>query len=532
MAQQENDTQVLIIGAGPTGLLLACQLIVHNIPFRIIDKTADHTTQSRAIVIHARSMEMFDQLGIADEIVRQGKQTIGVGMIFNGKKIIKMAMKEIGTGLTNFPFFLMLEQSKTEAILSKFIETKGFKVERNSELISFTQNTNGVVATVRNAEGISTTINSRYMVGADGARSVVREQLHFVFGGKTYQQSLFVMDCKVHPELPRDEMYIAFTKEGIGGFFPLTNGRYRVLGTLPKEFDEKETLTYDDIEKAFPEWTHMDIKLTDPEWISKYRSHHRYASSFRNGNCFLAGDAAHIHSPIGGQGMNTGLQDAYNLAWKLALVLKGKAKDNLLDTYTDERVVIAKNLVQSTDRVFNFVTNKNPLIRFARQYLFPPFARIAFAAIEKLKFIRRFAFRSISEIGIAYRNSSLSQNASRGNFPRHAPKPGDRWPYISYTDADGKEVNIQDKLKGTSFHLFLFSKNNSFDELRRLEEKYKDLLSLEIITYTEQTKTLFEKFGINQSGYYLVRPDMYVAYRSDEPNVSHLEEYLSRFLRN
>src|SRR5262249_29901672 len=201
--------------------------------------------------------------------------------------------------------------------------------------------------------------------------SVVCEQLKIPFGGKTYEESLFVLDCKAEVDIPNDEMYLTFAEKAVGGFFPLTNGRWRVLGNIPKELEGNEEFRFEDIEENFAERVHMNVKLYDPQWISAYRSHHRYASTFRQDRCFLAGDAAHIHSPVGAQGMNTGLQDAYNLAWKLTLVLKGKAKETLLDTYTEERITIARNLVRTTDRAFNLVTNQNFFLKKIRLYIVP-----------------------------------------------------------------------------------------------------------------------------------------------------------------
>ncbi len=526
-----SNTDVLIVGAGPTGLMMACQLAINKIPFRIIDKTEDHTTQSRALVIQARSVEILDQMGIAEKAIQQGKIAKAIGAFFNGKKVLRVTVNDIGKGLTRFSYFLMLEQSHTESILVDFLKEHGYEVERRTQLKTITQDFNEVTSVLVPGDGKEERVKTKYVVGADGAHSIVREQLNIPFEGKTYQESLFVLDCRAEVDIPHDEMYLTFGETALGGFFPLTNGRWRILGNIPMELEGKEEIKFEDIEKNFAKRIHMNVKLYDPQWISAYHSHHRYASTFRKERCFLTGDAAHIHSPVGAQGMNTGLQDAYNLAWKLTLVLKGKAKDSLLDTYTEERISIARDLVRSTDRVFNLVTSTNISLKTFRLYIIPIVLKLVAPFFQKLKFIQRFAFKRVSEIGISYRKSSLSKNASLGKFPDYAPKPGDRLPFIQFKDANGNETNIHERIKGKFFCLLIFS-DSVPEEIVSIVEAFKDLFSIETIPFTEQTKILYKEFGIKKKGCHLIRPDMYIAYRADKFDPGHLIKYLSQFLKN
>jgi len=523
------STDVLIAGAGPTGLMMACQLAINHIPFRIIDKNEDHTTQSRALVIQARSVEILDQMGIADKAIQQGKITRAIGAFFNGKKAFRVTVNDMGAGLTKFPYLLMLEQSHTENILVEFLSDRGHHVERRTELISINQTKGQVTSVLKLPDGKEETVKTKYVIGADGAHSIVRSQLKIPFGGKTYQESLFVLDCKAEVDLPHDEMYLTFGDVALGGFFPLTNGRWRILGNIPRELEGKEEITFEDIERNFAQRIHMKVKLYDPQWIAAYHAHHRYAASFRKDRCFLIGDAAHIHSPVGAQGMNTGLQDAYNLAWKLTLVLKEKANDALLDSYTEERITIAKKLVRTTDQAFNIATSTNIFLKTFRMYVFPIVLKLMAPVFQKIKFIRRFAFKTISEIGISYKTSSLSQNASLGKFPDHAPRPGDRLPFIIYNNEDNNAINVQDKVKGKFFCLFLFSVNSS-KELVSVIEPFKDLFSIETIPLTSRSNILYKKFGIKNSGYYLIRPDRYIACRADKLDAEFLVRYLSKFL--
>ena len=520
-----NHPDVLIVGAGPSGLMLACQLAMQNISFRIIDKTEDHTTQSRALVIQARSLELLDQMGIAPRAIENGQTARAIGAFFNGKKILRLIVNQMGGNLTKFPFFLMLEQSRTENILIDFLKARGHQVERRTELQTLAENGDSVTCRLKLPNGEEETVHAKFIVGADGAHSVVRQQLNIPFAGKTFNQSLFVLDCRADVDIPGNEMYLTFSKEALGGFFPLTNGRWRILGNIPEELEGKENITFADIEKNFAKRTNMVVRLYDPQWISAYHSHHRYASTFKKGHCFLIGDAAHIHSPVGAQGMNTGLQDACNLSWKLILVLKAGARPSLLDSYTEERITIAKKLVRSTDRIFNVVTSSNLLVKTIRLYVVPLMLKLVAPAFRKLTFLQRAAFKMISEIGIHYRKSSLSKGASFGTFPPSAPRPGDRLPYISMT-VDGHDAPIAEWLQNRFFCVLMFSENPP-PELVSCIETLKDCMSIQTIPETPETQTLYKVFGIKESGYYLIRPDGYIACRSQSMKAETLKTYLT-----
>ena len=519
-----KETEVLIIGAGPTGLMMACQLALRGISFRIIDKTEDHTTQSRALVIHARSLEIFQQMGIAEEAMRQGKIAKAVNLIVNGKRYLRFELHNIGNNLTDFPFLLILEQSKTETILNNFLDRFNKNVERNIDLIEFSQDGKGVKAILQNKNGPSETVQVSWLIGADGAHSIVRENSEIPFLGKTYNESLFVLDCEVNLNLPPDEMYLAFSKETFGALFPMTNGRCRVIGIVPKELEEKETISFEDVNEKFPAQTRLNVKLLNPEWISKYHSHHRVVSAFRKGRCFLAGDAAHIHSPVGAQGMNTGLQDAYNLAWKLVLVIQNKAHENLLDTYQDERFEIARKLVKTTDRAFHVITSENRLSKFYLTRIIPFTLKLVSPIAQKIKFFGNLAFKTISEIGLHYRKSKLSEQDT-SSFNKASPKPGDRVPYNplrkSFTD-------------GLSFHLVIFSRNNFSEsvseEINSIAHLYPGLVKINKIPISNDTENIYKQFGIKDRGLYLIRPDSYIAYRSKSLDTAKLKDYLKRIL--
>jgi len=530
MTQLHNNTaEVLIVGAGPSGLMMACQLAIHGVHFRIIDKKEHPSAYSGALIVHARSVEIFNQMGISEKVVEAAIRANDLSIVFNGKKTAHISLKNIGQNFTKFPNLYLIEQSKTEQLLIDFVFAKGYPVERKTELKSFIQDETGVTSVLKLPEGEEETIKTKYLIAADGGDSTVREQLKIPFAGKRHPVSLFIIDCKAELDLPPDEMCFSFSDAATSGFFPMKEGRKRIDGVIPMELEGNQNITFDDIEKKFAERLRMKIKLYNPEWFSVSHSNQRYALSYQNNRCFLMGDAAHTFTPVGAQGMNTGLQDAYNLAWKLAFVIQGKAKSTLLDTYSAERQNIAKKLVRSTGRIYNLVTSQNSFTKIFRLHVLPHLMKWILPLIEKQNIFRKFCFNAISEIGINYRKSPLSYNASLGNFPSHAPKPGDRMPYLVFTDSD-KEINIQEKIKETGFTLFIFTKSSSPLEIIKITEKYKNVISFETIQFTSETKLLYDHLGIEDSGCYLIRPDMYIAFRLSTLNTRHLNNYLQQFL--
>ncbi len=488
-----NETQqVLIAGAGPTGLMMACQLSLHNIPFRIIDKNEDHTTQSRAIVIHAASMEILAQMGIVEEFLKLGKKVQALNYIVKGRVAAHIPIfSTYGTGLTPFPFFLALEQSKTEQLLIGFLEKRGHTIEWNKELVSFTQTSEQVQAVVKNKDTTEEHITAAWLVGADGAKSVVRHVLDIPFGGETYPLDLFVLDCKVSWPLKDDELCLAFSDTSFAGFFPLPGGYCRIVGiSRDEQGEEEKELTFEEVNKDFAREMQMEIKLSDPKWVSRYRAHHRYVSQFRMGRCFLAGDAAHIHSPVGAQGMNTGLQDAYNLAWKLAFVIKGQAKTELLDSYGAERLPFARQLVHSTDRAFAIAVKKGWYYRIMRLYIMPHIAKMIFR-ITKLA---RYLFRQLSQIGITYPKHVISGTDTYGQFSSSAPRPGERLPYFEFKDTNGLRTHTQQLVSATKLCLLVFTSDNT--SVAAITKKYSNILSAGYIPFNDYTRDLYKALDI------------------------------------
>ena len=509
-------TDVVIIGAGPTGLALACQFVRHGIDFVIVEKNEGVTPYSKAIGVQARTLEIYEQLGLADEAIAQGAIGGKGRFLVGGEVRGELDFSNIGEGLSAYPFILLLEQSKNERLLYDYLRSHEKEVLWNTELESFTQTEAGVTAQVRNPDGASQSIAAKYLVGCDGAKSPVRHALGLEFGGSTFERMFFVADAQVDWQFSHDALHICLAQETFVVFFPLKGEkRYRIVGVFPEEFAREEgDVLYEEIEQRIKEEAELDLDIHHVEWFSTYKVHTRHVSKFSDGRCFLAGDSAHVHSPAGAQGMNTGIQDSYNLAWKLALVLKGVAAEKLLETYNEERLENAKNLLQSTDRMFQLVASPEWLLSFLRMNVFPPIAKYIF----NLDLVKQFIFPIISQIGINYRHSTLSQHAGDENFN---VKAGDRMPYFL---VDGR--SIYDQLHQAKFHWLVFS-NGPADVSAlsgEVASQYADLIDIQSIALDPRVE---KTFGTDKPFVVLLRPDNYIGLVSVENSLSRLTGYLN-----
>jgi 2-polyprenyl-6-methoxyphenol hydroxylase-like FAD-dependent oxidoreductase len=481
-------TQVIIAGAGPTGLSLAAQFIRYNIDFIIYDKDEGITPLSKALSVHARTLEVFEQFGIADRAVAQGQILSTVKMNVNGEKQGEFDLATLGGNMSSYPFLLILEQSKTEKLLYDFLTESGKIVHWNTELIDFEQDTTGVKATLKNADGTSQTIEADYLVGCDGARSVIRQKLGFTFDGGTFEQFFYVADTKIDWNLGYGkDLNVCVGKNSFVAFFPMKGDqRTRIIGILPDTHTEDKKVEFADLEQKIKHDANIPLEISDVGWFSIYKVHTRMTNCFYKNRCFIAGDAAHIHSPAGGQGMNTGIQDAYNLAWKLAMVLKGEAKMELLDSYNTERLENAKNLIQTTDNLFQLEAGSGWFMSIVRMYVLP----LISGFMLKRAFIKKRFFPTLSQIGIKYPNSILTQESKISTI-----KAGDRMPYFTFKNG----MSIYDYLKNPNFHLISFGKKMVGDMPDFVEKVHFD----------EAPKAIFNG---NTDFHILVRPDNYIAY--------------------
>jgi len=512
-----QNTDVLIIGAGPTGLSLACQLVRYGIDFVILEKNEGVTPHSKAIGVQARTLEIYDQIGLAQKAVEHGT-VAGKGRLLVGGEVRgELDFSNIGEGLSPYPYVLMLEQSKNEKLLYEYLQSHRKEVLWQAELESFSQNDSGVTAQLKTTDGASQIIEAKYLVGCDGPKSLVRHTLGLKFEGSTFERMFYVADAQIDWNFSHDALHICLSKDSFVVFFPLKGEkRYRIVGVFPEEFskDEGEVL-YEEIESRIKELAELELDIHDVEWFSTYKVHTRHVNRFSEGRCFLAGDAAHIHSPAGAQGMNTGIQDGYNLAWKMALVVQGNADEKLLETYNGERLENAKHLLQTTDRMFQFAAGSEWFLSFLRTDVLPPLAKYIFSFDP----VKKFLFPLISQIGINYRHSSLSQHTGDEDFK---VKAGDRMPYFLI---DGESV--YDKLRQPNFHWLVFSDaaNSSQTLQTELEDHYAELVDFNVISLHRQVA---EAFGTERPFSMMLRPDNYIGSISTETSLNGLRVFLNK----
>src|SRR5499426_852024 len=509
------NTDVLIIGAGPTGLSLACQMLRYGIDFVIVEKKEAITPYSKAIGVHARTLEIFDQIGLAVQAVAQGTVAQRARLLVDGEVRGELEFGDVGKGMSAFPFVLMLEQSKTERLLYEYLQSYRKQVLWRTELQSFSQDASGVVAQVKTGGDPIQTITARYLVGCDGPRSLVRNGLGLTFEGSTFERVFYVADAHVDWQFSHESLHVCFSPDSFVVFFPLEGEkRYRIVGVFPEEFNKDEgDILYEEIEERVKTETKLDLDIHDVEWFSTYKVHIRHVNKFNAGRGFVAGDSAHVHTPAGAQGMNTGIQDGYNLAWKLALVIRGPADQKLLESYNEERLENAKHLLNTTDRFFAFAAGTDWLMNFLRLHVLPPIARHMF----RLDAVRKITFPLVSQFGINYRHSSVSSHAGDEDF---AVKAGDRIPYFLVDKA-----SIYDSLRQPKFHWLVFlDEDSDYRELKaEIENEYTELMDVNIIRLHPAVSKIF---GANTPFCMLLRPDNHIGFITTETSPDRIRTYL------
>jgi 2-polyprenyl-6-methoxyphenol hydroxylase-like FAD-dependent oxidoreductase len=444
-----QQTQVVIIGAGPTGLSLAVQLMRYNIEFVILEQKERITHLSKAIVIQARTLEIFQESALAEKAIAMGRLTTAMNMFYKGRKRMRLDLKGLGDGISHFPFALSLEQSKTERLLSDCLAEHGRTIQWNCEFTRYEAQGSIVTVYYKDIAGNEQAIRGNYLVGCDGAHSPVRHQSGQSFEGDTVPKLFYVTDITLSsPVINKDELFAFVIRKGFILFFPMEGaGHYRIIGILP-DHQEHETITFETIQEDVRRQLGVPVTFEEVRWFSTYKVHSRKAGSFRKGNVFIAGDAAHIHTPAGGQGMNTGIQDAYNLAWKLAFTLKYSATDTLLESYDTERTGNAANLLRTTDRMFEAMTGANRFLNFIRIRIFPLMA----AFISRNKFFNKRIFPLLSMTSIAYPDSVLTIPGTIGRV-----RSGQRMPYFQFADG----THMYEYILDPAFKLLFFGMKNT-----------------------------------------------------------------------
>ena len=496
------DTDVIIAGAGPTGLMLANQLGRRGVRVMIMDRHSGPAQQTRAMAVHARTLEIYSKLGIAERALELGRRGNGANMWAAGKLSARIPLGDIGKRVSPFPFVLMLGQDDNERIMGEHLRNWDIAVQWNTELVALKQATDHVTATLKQPDGTTRAVAAAYLAGCDGGHSSVRELCGITFPGAPYEHVFFVADTEATGDMVPEELNVYLWRDGFHLFFPMRGkDRWRVIGILPESLQDRDDVTFDELSPDIQREVGANLSFKACGWFSTYRIDHRAASRFRDRRCFLLGDSAHVHSPMGGQGMNTGLQDAYNLAWKLALVVKGRASETLLDSYEAERLPVARRLLSTTDRAFTMLVSDSWLAEIFRTRIIARFAAFAMT-FERAK---KLAFRTISQTGIAYPNSPLSQTLA--GLPEGAPVAGERFPWLQLRlRAKGPVEDLFQKLDDTRYNLIVIGQPAPSMEATGLGE----LLTTLVIPDNALNAEALARVGISEPAFYLLRPDGHV----------------------
>ena len=393
------DTTVLIIGAGPVGLTMALALLRRGIRFRIVEKSPERTTLSKALAIWPRTLELLDIEETSQNLVNAGHRVVGAQIWAERELLMQLNFED---AKTDFPFGLMLPQRETERILEARLKRAGIDIERGTELVSFEQGDAQVTAWLRNAEGVAQMCRAHWLVACDGAHSTVRHQLPGAeFKGETLPSNWVLADIRMDTELPSDQISTFWDKDGLLLAVPFGNDRFRIIANVG-EGDQTHLAmpTLDDIQKILDARCSVKAVGSDPQWISRIVINERKLRDYRFGRIFVVGDSAHVHSPAGGQGMNTGMQDAMNLAWKLAMVIRGEAKSALLDSYSVERSAIGQQVLQNAGRLTRLAIISNPILQQVRAF--------AMNTLGHFDSVRHAMADQFLELGLRYRHSMLT----------------------------------------------------------------------------------------------------------------------------
>jgi 2-polyprenyl-6-methoxyphenol hydroxylase-like FAD-dependent oxidoreductase len=502
-----KQTQVLIAGAGPTGMVLALWLARAGIRVRIVDPRMTAGEASRAMAVHARTLELYDQLGLAKAVVAGGIPIDHLALRTGGVARARLSISRGGEGISPFPFVLAYPQDDHERLLEKALLDAGVAIERGTQVLGLDQTTGSVNVRLDSPAGAER-VEVAYLCGCDGASSRVRHALGLEFAGGTYDQTFYVTDAMVEGAAADQGVSLCTNAEGFCLVLPVRRtGAYRLIGVVQDSKGRGEHFTFEDVRGEVERAT--GLKVNEVNWFSTYRSHHRMAASFASGRVFLAGDAAHVHSPAGGQGMNTGIGDAINLAWKLASVLHRRADASILATYATERMAFARELLKSTDRAFRLMASDGPMARVWRTRILPHLV----STVAPFSGTPRLAFRVVSQVRIAYHDSALS--AGRAGKLRG----GDRLPWLPVGDADNFAPLIS---RDWQLHVY----GEPGPGVRRLA--YNTGLPLHGYIHDEQARTA----GIPAGTVCLVRPDGYIAMLKgdqEETGLVDMANYIARF---
>lgn len=537
---------VLIVGAGPVGLTMAAALDAQGLACRLVDKAPRPSDKSKALVVWSRTLELLDNLGASERFIATGMAARGVSVYGSSKRLVHIEIDDLASPF-NYP--LMIPQNETERLLTEYLAERGITVEREVELVAMADDGSAVRGTMRHGDGREEPFEVPWLVGCDGAHSAVRHALGLEFSGAAEQDDWMLADVHIEGPIAGDEISVYWHEQGILVFFPITPGRFRMIADLGRAADTPRPAdpTPADVQAMIDQRGPGGLTACDPVWLAGFRINERKVSDYRVGRIMLAGDAAHIHSPAGGQGMNTGMQDAFNLAWKLALTHRGLARgEALLDSYSAERSRIGDQVLHAATKITHVAMLRNPVAQFVRNH--------TASVLGSLGIFRDKMKNTLSELAINYRGGPLSEESGRikGGVPA-----GDRLPDARLADTrSGDETTLFRAIRGPRYTLLLLAGTGSSQEPARLEQiaeeiqrKFPGIVAPHVIlpsgaagmAQTTESKfavwldidgTVHRQHAAREATLVLVRPDWYVGFRSQGADGETLAVYLGRFLRS
>jgi 2-polyprenyl-6-methoxyphenol hydroxylase-like FAD-dependent oxidoreductase len=521
-----SAVDVVVVGAGPTGLTAALELTWAGIKCRIVDQAQVRSDKSRALAVQARTLELLARHGIAQTLVKRGRTSHRIGLFVQKRLAADVEFHDIGIKDTAFPFILFVSQVETERVLEARLLELGVKVERPVTATALEQDESGVTVTLGREGEREEQVRARYVIGADGAHSVVRKAAGLSFEGAAYPQDFMLADVDVSWDLPHDRVQFFLGEDVVMTAIPLKGDHHRFIAVRPQRPPEADP-TLEEMQELLQGLCPVPVRLTNPKWLTRFHLHHRGVNQYRQGRLFVAGDAAHIHSPAGGQGMNAGIQDAVNLAWKLAYVLLGRAGEHLLDSYHEERFPVGRRLLSRTDRFYSVAASSNSLLVAARNYLAPRVVPLAL----KSPATRAQVFRFVSQLGVRYRSSPVVSEScmDMDDLLRSGPRAGDRVPDCHFSTMDGKATSLQRELHRPNHTLLLFAHEEPTQGVRMALDRAREFnswiapvvvcqkplpLDPEARCWVDTEGEIHARLGIRHAAHVLIRPDGHVAYRA------------------
>lgn len=536
--------QALVVGAGPVGLAMAGDLAALGIRCRIIDKADKPSTLSKAVVIMPRMLEEFELRGIEQPMLDAGQRMDTFAMFADGKLVARTEYARLNS---RYNYLLCLPQTDTERVLRERVIRSGLEIEWKTNLESFHQDETGVHVNLSGPKGTES-FTVPYLCGCDGAHSTVRHGLDVEFEGGAYHDAWMLGDVVLDWTFPQDEACSFLHEEGYMAVFPMPEGRSRIFCVRADDSLLPEEVTIEILEEICSRWSGLTMRLKDAHWLAKFHVHHRKTTRYRVGRCFLMGDAAHLHSPETGLGMNTGIQDAFNLAWKLAMVCRGQAREDLLETFHTERNNVGKAVVEMSHGIHVLSAQFSPLMEQVRNStfrLFNDYFHLCFSKIQQQV-----------QLMIQYDESSIVGEHHGHYHLLHAhvaPKAGTRAIDAPIWDPrPGTWRRLYELIAGLRGKMLVFSGMapaeaalQSVRDCVALSRKFEDLLDpvvilgsdsvqalpeLQEIVYLDPSLRLHELYDSEKPRAYLVRPDGYIGLRTASIIPDEIEAYLLRFV--